>query len=124
MAWRSCIAVAVLSLAALGGPGCSPADDDGVGHDVPRADDGLDGSGGDADADADADADDTDLDALPEIPDYGWEACGVEDLPLGCLVAVDPLQSCGTCVWLSGILFHIGLSFLRSSLRVAIKSSI
>jgi (R,R)-butanediol dehydrogenase/meso-butanediol dehydrogenase/diacetyl reductase len=24
---------------------------------------------------------------------------GVEDLPLGCLVAVDPLESCGGCVW-------------------------
>ena len=24
---------------------------------------------------------------------------GVEDLPLGCLVSVDPLESCGGCVW-------------------------
>lgn len=24
---------------------------------------------------------------------------GVEDLPAGCLVAVDPLESCGSCVW-------------------------
>ncbi len=24
---------------------------------------------------------------------------GVEDMPLGCLVAVDPLESCGHCVW-------------------------
>jgi (R,R)-butanediol dehydrogenase / meso-butanediol dehydrogenase / diacetyl reductase len=24
---------------------------------------------------------------------------GVEDLPLGCLVAADPLESCGGCVW-------------------------
>jgi (R,R)-butanediol dehydrogenase/meso-butanediol dehydrogenase/diacetyl reductase len=37
----------------------------------------------------------------------GHELCGevvevgasVEDLPLGCLVAVDPLESCGACVW-------------------------
>jgi len=24
---------------------------------------------------------------------------GVDDLPLGCLVSVDPLESCGACVW-------------------------
>jgi (R,R)-butanediol dehydrogenase / meso-butanediol dehydrogenase / diacetyl reductase len=24
---------------------------------------------------------------------------GVEDLPIGCLIAVDPLESCGACLW-------------------------
>ncbi len=90
MASKSCGALAVLSLVALAGAGCSPTDDDGMGRDVPRPGDGIDVSGADADADADADPGADDV-VRPEVPDSDWEACGVEDLPLEYAVSSDVL---------------------------------